>query len=188
MKIRVGINGFGRIGRSVFRILAAQDDVDIVAVNDIFGLQTLAYLLKYDSIMGPFGPQVTHDKEALFIDGKKVAMSACKDPAALPWAELGCDVVVESTGIFTSRSALQKHLEAGAKRVLLTVPPKDEIDNMVVLGVNDQSLVPAHKLVSNASCTTNCLAPIAKILAMAARQLVVHEALDTSLCAGTKLW
>ena len=164
MTIKVGINGFGRIGRSVFRALAQSQDMQVVAINDIFGLETLAYLLKYDTVMGPFAKTVTLGKDALCVDGKKVAMTAHKDPADLPWAAHQCDIVVEATGIFATRAALQKHLHAGAKRVVLTVPPKDDIDNMVVLGVNDASLTAAHKLVSNASCTTNCLAPLAKVL------------------------
>ena len=164
MSIRVGINGFGRIGRSVFRVLAQQSDVEIVAINDIFANEALAYLLKYDTIMGVFAKEVTFDKEAIYIDGKKVLMTAQKDPATIGWDKLKTDVVVESTGIFTARADLEKHIKGGAKRVLLTVPPKDDIDNMVVMGVNDDTLKAEHRLVSNASCTTNCLAPIAKIL------------------------
>ena len=164
MSIRVGINGFGRIGRSVFRILADRPDVEIVAINDIFSNEALAYLLKYDTVMGVFAKKVTFDNDAMHVDGKKVLMTAQKDPAELPWKKMSVDVVVESTGRFTSRAELEKHLQAGAKRVLLTVPPKDDIDNMVVMGVNDETLKAEHRLVSNASCTTNCLAPIAKIL------------------------
>jgi glyceraldehyde 3-phosphate dehydrogenase len=162
--IRVGINGFGRIGRSVFRILAERKDVEIVAINDIFSNDALAYLLKYDTVMGIFPKKVTHDKEAIYIDGKKILMTASKDPAAIGWDKMKVDIVVESTGRFTARADLEKHLQGGAKRVLLTVPPKDDIDNMVVIGVNDETLKPEHRIVSNASCTTNCLAPIAKIL------------------------
>ena len=164
MAIRVGINGFGRIGRSVFRILADRDDIEVVAINDLFETDQLVYLLKYDSVMGNFEKDATADDDFMYVDGKKIAMTAEKDPAQIPWGALGVDVVVESTGVFTKREALAKHLEGGAKKVILTVPPKDDIDAMIVMGVNDDTLKPEHKIVSNASCTTNCLAPIAKIL------------------------
>jgi glyceraldehyde 3-phosphate dehydrogenase len=164
MAIRVGINGFGRIGRSVFRILADRDDMEVVAINDLFENDQLVYLLKYDTVMGVFDKTVSSDDDFMYVDGKKVAMTAEKDPAQIPWGKLGVDVVVESTGVFTKREALAKHLAGGAKKVILTVPPKDEIDAMIVMGVNDEKLLPEHKIVSNASCTTNCLAPIAKIL------------------------
>jgi glyceraldehyde 3-phosphate dehydrogenase len=164
MAIRVGINGFGRIGRSVFRILADRDDIEVVAINDLFENDQLVYLLKYDSVMGNFEKDATADDDFMYVEGKKIAMTAEKDPAKIPWGALGVDVVVESTGVFTKREALAKHLEGGAKKVILTVPPKDDIDAMIVMGVNDEALKPEHKIVSNASCTTNCLAPIAKIL------------------------
>jgi glyceraldehyde 3-phosphate dehydrogenase len=164
MAIRVGINGFGRIGRSVFRILADRDDIEVVAINDLFENDQLVYLLKYDSVMGNFEKDATADDDFMYVDGKKIAMTAEKDPAKIPWGALGVDVVVESTGVFTKREALAKHLEGGAKKVILTVPAKDDIDAMIVMGVNDEALKPEHKIVSNASCTTNCLAPIAKIL------------------------
>ncbi len=162
MSIRVGINGFGRIGRSVFRILAQRDDIELVGINDLFGTEMLAYLLKYDTVMGSFNQPVSFDKEALHVGRRRIPISAQRDPSKIDWRQ--CDLVLESTGIFTSRSDLDKHLQAGAKRVLLTVPPKDEIDAMVVLGVNDTILRPEHRLISNASCTTNCLAPLAKVL------------------------
>ena len=164
MAIRVGINGFGRIGRSVFRILADRDDIEVVAINDLFENDQLVYLLKYDSVMGNFEKEATADDDFMYVEGKKIAMTAEKDPAKIPWGALGVDVVVESTGVFTKREALAKHLEGGAKKVILTVPAKDDIDAMIVMGVNDETLKPEHKIVSNASCTTNCLAPIAKIL------------------------
>jgi glyceraldehyde 3-phosphate dehydrogenase len=164
MAIRVGINGFGRIGRSVFRILADRDDIEVVAINDLFENDQLVYLLKYDTVMGVFEKDVSADDDFMYVDGKKIAMTAERDPAQIPWGTLGVDVVVESTGVFTKREALAKHLAGGAKKVILTVPPKEEIDAMIVMGVNDDKLLPEHKLVSNASCTTNCLAPIAKIL------------------------
>ncbi len=161
---RVGINGFGRIGRTVFRVLSRRDNVEVVAVNDLFDNDQLAYLLKYDTVMGVFSREVRVEGDEMFVDGKAVAMTAYRDPAQIPWGEMGVDVVVESTGVFRHREPLEKHLAAGAPKVILTVPPKDEIDAMIVMGVNDETLKPEHRLVSNASCTTNCLAPVAKIL------------------------
>jgi glyceraldehyde 3-phosphate dehydrogenase len=163
-KLRVGINGFGRIGRTVFRILADRDDVEVAIINDLFPNGQLAYLLKYDTVMRVFPREVTADDDFMYVDGRKVRMTAERDPGKIPWGEEQVDVVVESTGVFTKRAKLEPHLTAGAKRVVLTVPPKDDIDAMVVIGVNDDMLKPEHRLVSNASCTTNCLAPIAKIL------------------------
>ena len=164
MSIRVGINGFGRIGRSVYRILSDRPDVEVVCINDLFDNGQLAYLLKYDTVMRIFPKTVSFDDEFMVVDGKKIHMTAEKDPAQIPWGKLGVDYVIEATGVFRSRDKIAKHLEGGAKKVILTVPPKDEIDAMIVIGVNDEALKPEHKLVSNASCTTNCLAPIAKIL------------------------
>ena len=161
---RVGINGFGRIGRSVFRILAERPDLEVVAINDLYENEQLAYLLKYDTLMRVFAKEVTADEEALYVDGKRIEMTAERDPSLIPWGKFGADIVVESTGVHTKREALAKHLAGGAKKVILTVPAKDKIDATIVVGVNDQTLTPGHKLVSNASCTTNCLAPIAKIL------------------------
>ncbi len=164
MSVKIGINGFGRIGRSVFRILSDRDDVEVVAINDLFENEQLVYLLKYDTVMGVFEKEVRADDDFLYVNGHKIAMTAEKDPAKIPWGKLGVDIVIESTGVFTKKEQLQKHLEAGAKKVILTVPAKDEIDATIVMGVNDDKLKPEHKLVSNASCTTNCLAPVAKIL------------------------
>jgi len=164
MAIRVGINGFGRIGRSVFRIAEERDDLEIVGINDLFDNQQLAYLLKYDSVMGVYDKTVSADDDWLTVDGRRVAMTAEKAPQNIPWGTMGVDVVVESTGVFRSREKLQLHLVGGAKKVVLTVPAKDEIDAMIVVGVNDETLRPEDRLVSNASCTTNCLAPIAQIL------------------------
>ncbi len=162
--MKVAINGFGRIGRSVFRILDDRENVDVVAINDIFDKGALTYLLKYDTVMGRFPGEVTLDGDILKTQNQSVKLLAERDPASLPWDELGVDIVIESTGIFRERKQLQNHIIAGAKRVVLTVPSKDEIDYTVVLGVNDDGLRPEHKIVSNASCTTNCLAPMAKIL------------------------
>jgi glyceraldehyde 3-phosphate dehydrogenase len=164
MSIRIAINGFGRIGRSVFRILSDHKTIEVVCINDIFKNEALAYLLKYDTVMGTFKEEVTFDEEALYAGGKRVLMTSVRNPADARWQEMGIDVVIESTGIFTRRADLEKHLAAGAKRVLLTVPPKDNVDHMVVMGVNEDQLEPNHRLVSNASCTTNCLAPLAKVL------------------------
>jgi glyceraldehyde 3-phosphate dehydrogenase len=161
---RIGINGFGRIGRSVFRILSARRDLEVAAINDLFENQQLAYLLKYDTVMGVFDKQVTSDDEALYVDGKRVEMTAERDPAAIPWGKLGVEIVIESTGVFTRREQIAKHLAGGAGKVVLTVPASDEIDATVVMGVNDRELLPEHRLVSCASCTTNCLAPLVKIL------------------------
>ncbi len=170
MSIRVAINGFGRIGRLVFRILHSQSDkFEVVAVNDLTDNKMLATLLKYDSTHRRFPGVVEHDDEYLTVDGKKMRAMAVRNPAELPWGDLGVDVVVESTGIFSSRASDAKagydtHLAAGAKKVVLTQPAKDNIDLTCVLGVNDDQLTSAVKCVSNASCTTNCLAPVAKVL------------------------
>jgi len=162
--MRVAINGFGRIGRSVFRILNDRKDISVVAINDLFDNEVLAYLLKYDTVMQGFGENVKLEGDHLVTPTDKVKMLATRDPKELPWKELGIDVVVEATGIFRSRASLQPHLDAGAKKVILTVPSKDEIDATIVIGVNDEDLKPEHQIISNASCTTNCLAPMAKIL------------------------
>lgn len=162
--MRVAINGFGRIGRSVFRILNARKDIDVVAINDLYDNKVLAYLLKYDTVMSGFGQSVSIKGDYLVTPNEKVKMLTVKDPAQYPWKELKVDVVVESTGVFRSRESLMPHISAGAKRVILTVPAKDEIDATVVVGVNDEVLKPEHQIVSNASCTTNCLAPMAKVL------------------------
>jgi len=162
--MRVAINGFGRIGRSVFRVLDHHKEIDLVAVNDIFDKDALAYLLKYDTVMGRFPGKVALDGDILNAGHQQVRLLSERIPEQLPWGDLGIDVVVESTGIFRQRAQLENHLTAGAKKVILTVPPKDEIDYMVVLGVNDDGLTADHNIISNASCTTNCLAPMAKVL------------------------
>lgn len=162
--VRIGINGFGRIGRSVFRILSDREDLQVVAVNDLFENEQLAYLLRFDTVMGVFDKTVEVDEESMTIDGQRIEMTAERDPELIPWGEHGVDIVVESTGVFRTREPLEKHLAAGAKKVILTVPPKEEIDALVVIGVNDDTLAPEHRIVSNASCTTNCLAPLAKVL------------------------
>ncbi|MBD3384594.1 type I glyceraldehyde-3-phosphate dehydrogenase [candidate division KSB1 bacterium] len=162
--MKVAINGFGRIGRLVFRILKERDDVDVVQVNDLTDAKTLGHLLKYDSVHGVYDKEVKVEGDTIIVDGDSFNVSAEKDPSALPWKELDVDVVVESTGVFRKRAQIAQHLDAGAKKVILTVPAKDEIDATIVLGVNDDDLKPEHKIVSNASCTTNCLAPVVKVL------------------------
>jgi glyceraldehyde 3-phosphate dehydrogenase len=162
--MRVAINGFGRIGRSVFRILDQNKDIEVIAINDLSNQESLAYLLKYDTIMGRFSGNVNIEKDILHTDNESVQMLSERDPAKLPWEDLSIDIVIESTGVFRSCSALETHLKAGAKKVILTVPAKDKIDNTVVIGVNEDTLKKEHRIVSNASCTTNCLAPMAKIL------------------------
>jgi glyceraldehyde 3-phosphate dehydrogenase len=162
--MRIAINGFGRIGRNVFKIAFDRDDIEVVAVNDLTANKTLAHLLKYDSIYGVYSHNVAYDDTSITVDGKKIKASAIKDPKQLPWKELGVDVVIESTGVFRKREQVAWHLEAGAKKAILTVPAKDKIDRTIVIGVNDEMLKPTDLIVSNASCTTNCLAPIAKVL------------------------
>jgi len=165
-KIKVAINGFGRIGRNVFKIALEKPGIEIIGINDLTDTKTLAHLLKYDSTQGRFAG-VTHDNENIIVNGFKVKVTAEKNPANIPWKEKP-DVVIESTGIFTSKESPKggygDHLKNGAKKVILTVPAKDTIDAMIVLGVNDKDLKPEHHCVSNASCTTNCLAPVAKVL------------------------
>ena len=162
--MKVAINGFGRIGRSVFRILNSQENIDVVAINDIADNEAMAYLLKYDTVMGPFKDSVELSGDILKTSFNQVKMLAEKEPSHLPWAMMGVDALIESTGIFRTKDQLEEHIKAGAKRVILTVPAKDEIDYTLVIGVNDKGLTNEHKIISNASCTTNCLAPMAKIL------------------------
>jgi glyceraldehyde 3-phosphate dehydrogenase len=164
MAIKVAINGFGRIGRHVFRIASKRSDVEVVAINDMFSADQLAHLLRYDSVYGRFDGDVGVTGEGLKVNGKSIGVTAEKDPSKLPWKKLGVDLVVESTGVFRKREQCAMHLDAGAKKVILTVPAKGEIDRTIVLGVNDEMLKPEDQVVSNASCTTNCLAPIAKVL------------------------
>jgi glyceraldehyde 3-phosphate dehydrogenase len=164
MAIKIGINGFGRIGRQVFRRALELGGFEVVAVNDLTDAKTLAHLLKYDSTQGHFHGDVKVDGTDIIVNGARLKITAERDPANLKWGELGADIVIESTGIFASRDGCMKHINAGAKKVILTVPPKDPVDAMVVLGVNDNILTKDHKIVSNASCTTNSLAPMVKVL------------------------
>ncbi|WP_026927513.1 type I glyceraldehyde-3-phosphate dehydrogenase [Granulicoccus phenolivorans] len=165
MTVKVGINGFGRIGRNFYRALVASGaDVQVVGVNDLTDNATLAHLLKYDSILGRFDGEISHDDESITVNGNKIMAYAEKDPAQLPWGAIGADIVIESTGRFTDATKAQAHIEAGAKKVIISAPGKNE-DITIVIGVNDGEYDPAkHNIVSNASCTTNCLAPIAKVL------------------------
>ncbi|MCA1582569.1 MAG: type I glyceraldehyde-3-phosphate dehydrogenase [Acidobacteria bacterium] len=180
--IRVGINGFGRIGRSVFRILSDRSDVEVAAINDLYDNDQLAYLLKYDTVMRVFEKEVRSDEDSMTVGGRRVRMTEERDPAKLPWGEMKVDVVVESTGVLLTREKLEGHLAGGARKVILTVPAKDQIDATIVMGVNDDSLKPEHRLVSNASCTTNCLAPLAKILD---ERFGIEEAFMTTVHAYT---
>jgi glyceraldehyde 3-phosphate dehydrogenase len=165
MPVRVGINGFGRIGRNVFRAAKAKDaDIEWLAVNDLTDARTLAHLLKYDSILGPYPGTVEERGDSLVVDGAEIRVLAERDPAALPWGELGAEVVIESTGLFTDRESAAKHIAQGAKKVVISAPAT-EPDVTVALGVNFDAYDPAkHEVISNASCTTNCLAPVAKVL------------------------
>src|SRR5687768_3422008 len=164
MAVKVGINGFGRIGRNIMRAAMGRKDIDFVAVNDLTSAATLAHLLKYDSVLGNLNASVKATADGITVDGEEFKVLSIKDPAQLPWKDLGVDVVFESTGLFTNRDAAAKHLAAGAKKVIITAPAKGP-DITLVLGVNDDKYDPAkHQIISNASCTTNCLAPLAKVI------------------------
>ena len=164
MAIKVGINGFGRIGRNVFRVIAEREGVDVVAINDLADARTLSLLLKYDSVHGRFDGDIEAQEDAIIVKGKEVKLTKEKDPDRLPWGELGVDIAIESTGIFTKKADCAKHLEAGAKKVILSAPSKDQLDATIVMGINENDLSAEHKIVSNASCTTNCLAPLVKVI------------------------
>jgi glyceraldehyde 3-phosphate dehydrogenase len=164
MAIKVGINGFGRIGRNVFRVITEREGIDVVAINDLADARTLSLLLKYDSVHGKFDGDVEVKGDAIVVKGKEIKLTKERDPAGLPWKELGVDIAIESTGIFTKKADCAKHLEAGAKKVILSAPSKDPLDATIVMGINENDLRPEHKIVSNASCTTNCLAPLVKVI------------------------
>jgi glyceraldehyde 3-phosphate dehydrogenase len=164
MPVRVGINGFGRIGRNIMRAALGDKNIDFVAINDLTSASTLAHLLKYDSVLGNLHAHVDAKADSIAVDGDEFMVLSLRDPAQLPWKDLGVDVVFESTGLFTNRDAAAKHITAGAKKVVITAPAKSP-DVTIVLGVNDETYDPAkHQIISNASCTTNCLAPLAKVL------------------------
>jgi len=164
MATKIGINGFGRIGRNVFKLLMKNPEFEVVSINDLTDAKTLAHLLKYDSVFGVYDAEVSHTEDAIVVNGKEIKITAIKDPAQIGWGEKGVEMVLESTGRFSSKADCMKHIEGGAKKVLLSVPPKDAIDAIIVVGVNDDTLKPTDQIVSNASCTTNCLAPMAKVL------------------------
>lgn len=164
MTTKIGINGFGRIGRNVFKLLMETTEFEVAAINDLTDAKTLAHLLKYDSVSGRFKGKVAVKDGAIVVNGKEIKVLSVKNPAELPWKELGVDIVLESTGVFTSKEQCMQHIQAGAKKVLLSVPPKDAVDAIIVMGVNHETLKPEDKIISNASCTTNCLAPVAKVL------------------------
>src|SRR5260221_2757527 len=164
MPVKVGINGFGRIGRNIMRAALGDNNINFVAVNDLTSAHTLANMLKYDSVLGSLHAKVEAKQDSISVDGDEFKVLSLRDPAQLPWKDLGVDVVFESTGLFTERDAAAKHIAAGAKKVVIT-PPAKKPDVSVVLGVNDDTYDPAkHQIISNASCTTNCLAPLAKVL------------------------
>ena len=164
MATKIGINGFGRIGRNVYRLLLNEADLQVVGVNDLTDASTLAHLLKYDSVSGVFDGTVAAKDDVLVVNGEKVQVTAIKNPAELPWKELGVDLVLESTGVFRKQDQCMMHVAAGARKVMLSVPPKGQVDAVIVMGVNDDTLKDDDLVVSNASCTTNCLAPVAKVL------------------------
>ncbi len=164
MTIKVGINGFGRVGRNILRVLCAREGIEVVSINDLTAPETLAYLFKYDSVHGTYPGTVESVEDGILVDGRKIRCQNEKDPANLGWSELGASYVVESSGRFTRPEDLQKHLTAGAQKVILSAPAKGELDATVVMGVNHDILQPEHRMISNASCTTNCLAPLAQVL------------------------
>ncbi|HOS02482.1 MAG TPA: type I glyceraldehyde-3-phosphate dehydrogenase [Candidatus Hydrogenedentes bacterium] len=164
MATKIGINGFGRIGRNVFKLLMKAGDFEVVGINDLTDAKTLAHLLKYDSVFGVYDADVSSTEDAIVVNGKAIKVTAIKEPSEIPWKAVGADMVLESTGRFTTKEACLKHVAAGAKKVLLSVPPKDAVDAIIVVGVNCDTLKPTDVVVSNASCTTNCLAPMAKVL------------------------
>jgi len=166
--MKIAINGFGRIGRNAFKVAFERDNIEVVAVNDLTNPKTLAHLLKYDSTYGVYNKEVTVTDTAIVVDGKEIKILAERNPANLPWKEMGIDIVIESTGVFSTadgpRGGYKDHIKAGAKKVILTVPAKDQIDQTIVMGVNDGEIDKSKTAFSNASCTTNCLAPVAKVL------------------------
>lgn len=162
--IKIAINGFGRIGRPSLKIIQEMDDIEVVAINDLSSVEDLAYLLKYDSAYGVYEKEVSHDKSNLIVDGKKIPVISEKDPSNLPWSDMGVDVVLECTGFFTKREGAQWHIKAGAKKVVISAPVKDDTIKTFVMGVNSDEITEKEDIISNASCTTNCLAPMVKIL------------------------
>jgi glyceraldehyde 3-phosphate dehydrogenase len=164
MTLRIGINGFGRIGKIVYRLLANDPDVDVVAINDPAETGTLAHLLKYDSVHGIFNADIRFDEHFLYVNEKKTLIIREKEPSKIPRTDLGIDIVIESSGRFMKKALLQQHIDSGANRVILSCPAEDELDKTVIIGVNDNELLSKHRIISNASCTSNCIAPVLKIL------------------------
>jgi glyceraldehyde 3-phosphate dehydrogenase len=164
MAVKIGINGFGRIGKIVYRLLANDPEIDVVAINDTADIQTLAHLLKYDSVHGVFNADIRYDENYLYVNDKRTLVIQEREPSKIPRTELGINFVIESSGRFTKKALLQQHIDSGAQKVILSCPPDDELDKMVIIGVNEDELRPEHKIISNASCTSNCIAPILKIL------------------------
>ena len=182
MATKVGINGFGRIGRNVFKLLSGSSDFEVAAINDLTDAKTLAHLLKYDSVSGVYAGTVEAGDNAIIVDGKEIKVTAIKNPADLPWGDLGAELVLESTGVFRKKEQCMLHIQGGAKKVLLSVPPKDAVDAIIVMGVNDDTLKDSDIIVSNASCTTNCLAPMAKVVH---EQFGIKRGLMTTIHAYT---
>jgi glyceraldehyde 3-phosphate dehydrogenase len=180
-KINIAINGFGRIGRVFFRIAFANPNINIVAINDITDAGTLAHLLKYDSVHRRFNAEVKHDNDHLYVNGKEIKIFASKDPENLPWKALDIDIVIESTGLFLDKASAQKHLNAGAKKIILSAPAKDDDIRTIVMGVNDELLQADDLIVSNASCTTNCASPMLQVL----KQWGIEEAYVTTVHSYT---
>lgn len=180
--VKVAINGFGRIGRNAFKILMGRKDAEVVAINDITDAKTLAHLLKYDSSYGTYDSEVSSNEKAIIVDGKEIPIYAEKDPRALPWKDLKVDVVIESTGFFTKPEDARAHLDAGAKRVVISAPAKGEGAKTIVLGVNEEIIEDADEILSNASCTTNCIAPIMKVLE---KELGIEKAMMTTVHSYT---
>ncbi|NIA13946.1 MAG: type I glyceraldehyde-3-phosphate dehydrogenase [Nitrospiraceae bacterium] len=183
MATKIGINGFGRIGRNVFKLLMADSNFEVAAINDLTDAKTLAHLLKYDSVSGKYQGAIEAKGDSIVVDGKEVKVTSVRDPKELPWGDMGVELVLESTGVFRKKEQCLWHVKnAGAKKVLLSVPPKDAVDAVIVMGVNDGALKPSDQVVSNASCTTNCLAPVAKVLH---EQFGIKRGLMTTIHAYT---
>lgn len=164
MALKIGINGFGRIGKIVYRLLADDPNIDVVAINDLAETATLAHLLKYDSVHGIFKADISFDENYLYVNNKKTLVIREKEPSKIPKTDLGIDIVIESSGRFTKKALLQQHIDSGANKVILSCPAEDELDKTIIIGVNDNELLHKHKIISNASCTSNCIAPVLKIL------------------------
>ena len=182
MSKKIAINGFGRIGRNAFKLAFERDDLEIVAINDLTDTKTLAYLLKHDSTYGNYHHEVSYDEDSIIVNGQKIRVLAEKDPAALPWAELGADVVIEATGLFVDPAKARAHITAGAKKVVISAPAKGEGAKFIVLGVNEHQLAREDEIISNASCTTNCIAPVMAVLE---REFGIEKSMMTTVHSYT---